>query len=151
MVVLGQAIAGTISSGRELCGDPVTNASSLQSALLSHCDDLQAAVATLTLTVQRLSRAKAEVGVNRMASNSHELLNMCGNICIAWQLLNTEITSVRMLLANDKPSKPDQDFLMGNVYSSRYFFTYDLPKVRLQAEVVQRCDDIYETIDDNYF
>jgi hypothetical protein len=54
-------------------------------------------------------------------------LELISIIAIAWQWLKQAITAVTALA--NQPSERDINFYKGKIYTCRYFFDYELPKI----------------------
>lgn len=68
-------------------------------------------------------------------------LELFGIVAIAWQWLLQGITAAKALAGN--PAPPDDDFYRGKVRTCRYFFAYELPKIRgLAARLAESGDGI---------
>ncbi|MGD9031116.1 MAG: acyl-CoA dehydrogenase [Desulfobacteraceae bacterium] len=61
-------------------------------------------------------------------------LEFFGIISIAWQWLLQGITIQKGLKSN--PSESEADFIHGKIYTMRFFFAYELPKIRALAETL---------------
>ena len=67
-------------------------------------------------------------------------LEFFGIICIAWQWLNQGI-SVQAGLAED-PGRERTDFLEGKWAAMRFFFGYELPKIKGLAQRLMNSDGL---------
>lgn len=89
-----------------------------------------------------------------MLSNSHEYLNMTGNIVIAWRWLEMERVAVEALHApNNNPSTSlnGNDFYSSIQLTSRYYYEYELGKIYHSNEIIHSLCDINLVMEDKYF
>ncbi|MCE5262362.1 MAG: acyl-CoA dehydrogenase, partial [Deltaproteobacteria bacterium] len=77
-------------------------------------------------------------------------LELFGIIAIAWQWLLQGITAAKALGAN--PAGADADFYRGKIQTCRYFFAYELPKIRgLAARLAESGDGITVAMKPEWF
>ena len=77
-------------------------------------------------------------------------LELFGIVAIAWQWLLQGITAAKALGAD--PAGADADFYQGKVQTCRYFFAYELPKIRgLAARLAESGDGITVAMKPEWF
>jgi len=94
--------------------------------------------------LERTTAALANAPLKTALANSHEYLNMAGFTVVAWMWLAQETAAARKLAgAASGGLGPDEtDFLRAKRRASRYFFAYELPRTKPQAELLQSLDDV---------
>jgi alkylation response protein AidB-like acyl-CoA dehydrogenase len=77
-------------------------------------------------------------------------LELFGIVAIGWQWLLQAITAEKALATNSAPA--DADFYRGKIRTCRYFFAYELPKIRgLAARLKESGDGITVTMKPEWF
>ena len=76
-------------------------------------------------------------------------LELFGSIAIAWQWLLQGIT-IQKALENDLSEKED-DFYQGKFRTFRYFFAYELPRIKGLAERLTNSDGLTIETKDEWF
>ena len=76
-------------------------------------------------------------------------LEFFGIISVAWQWLLQGITVQKGL--KDSPSESEADFLQGKLYTMRFFFAYELPKIRALAETLLEGDGLTVEMNADHF
>ena len=80
-------------------------------------------------------------------ANATTYLDMFGHVVIAWMWLRQAVVAAARLDAGDG----DADFLRGKLAACRYFFAYELPKARMQRELLAALDDTTVTMKAEWF
>ena len=80
-------------------------------------------------------------------ANATTYLDMFGHVVIAWMWLRQAAVAAARLDAGDG----DADFLRGKLAACRYFFAYELPKARMQRELLAALDDTTVTMQAEWF
>lgn len=114
---------------------------------------LQTAVDLLCSTRDLLvgeCREKGDISPDVALANSHEFLNMSGNIVIAWMWLRQEKVAATELQSSSL-SQEDQDFYLGKRKTAQYFFRFELPKVIHQSQVLTALDQTNLEMKDEWF
>ena len=76
-------------------------------------------------------------------------LEFFGIIAIAWQWLLQAVVSKKALVGDLLPA--DVNFYNGKVYTCRYFFGYELPKIEGLAKRLLNGDGLTVEINNDYF
>jgi alkylation response protein AidB-like acyl-CoA dehydrogenase len=77
-------------------------------------------------------------------------LELFGIVAIAWQWLLQAVTAAKAL--GETPAAADADFYRGKIRTCRYFFAYELPKIRgLAARLKESGDGITVTMKPEWF
>jgi butyryl-CoA dehydrogenase len=76
-------------------------------------------------------------------------LEYFGIISIAWQWLLQGVVAQTEL--NENPPGPEEEFFKGKLYTMRYFFAYELPKIKGLAERLMNTDGLTVEIGTNHF
>jgi butyryl-CoA dehydrogenase len=97
------------------------------------------AAQTLTEVTTSLTGLALKGEIEVFLADAALYLEMFGIIAIAWQWLLQAIAATRALAAN--PAAADVDFYLGKVHTCRYFFAYELPKIRGLAERLKGSGD----------
>ncbi len=99
---------------------------------------LSEALGLVTETTMLLGGAAMQGKVRLFLANAGAYLDMLGHVVIAWMWLEQAATATRLL---STMSDLDETFLRGKVTAARFFFRYELPKIRVWAELLKRLDD----------
>jgi butyryl-CoA dehydrogenase len=99
-------------------------------------EQLEAALKTLEEVTAQLAGLIGKKGVEIFLADATLYLEMFGTIAIAWQWL-LQATAARKALDNG-PKPADMNFYQGKMITARYFFAYELPKIK---GLVQRLTD----------
>jgi len=76
-------------------------------------------------------------------------LEFFGIITIAWQWLKQAIVAKKSL--SDNPSESDANFYQGKLWTFRYFFNYELPKIEGLAIRLKNTDGLTLKMKSEYF
>lgn len=90
----------------------------------------KALILLLEVTSRQLSLA-AQGKMEEFLADSVLYLEMTSIIAIAWQWLKQAITASNSLCSESEPN--DSNFYQGKIYTCRYFFDYELPKIESLA------------------
>ncbi len=83
--------------------------------------------------------AEASAGrTERFLANSAVYLDMLGHVVVAWMWLRMAIAAWKALPG---AAPVDVPFYRGKLRAARYFFRWELPRTRTQAELLQSLDD----------
>lgn len=93
---------------------------------------LDEALKTLEQVSGHLIALAQSKGPETMLADAVLYLEMFGTVTIAWQWLIMALCAQRGLDAS--PSRSDQAFYQGKLYTCRYFFAYELPKIKGLAQ-----------------
>ncbi len=102
-----------------------------------YADELADALRLANKTTQVLISQMRKGDVSLGLANAAYYLNMMGHVCIAWMWLKQAVIANRHL----EKDVNERDFYFGKLQACRFFFTYELPQVRTQAELLQKMDD----------
>ncbi|GAC1622819.1 MAG: acyl-CoA dehydrogenase [Nevskia sp.] len=100
--------------------------------------EFSAALARATVTTQALAQVAADGRPDLFLANAAAYLDLLGHTVIAWMWLRQALVAQAALAL---ATGADADFYAGKLAACRYFFRYELPKTRVQAELLQRFDD----------
>ena len=152
MDLLGRKV--TIQNGRAFSlfvdelQDTISRAREIP-ALGKYAQSLEDALEKLqNVTQHLLSLAQAE-GLEPFLADATLYLEMFGIITIAWQWLLQGI-SIQKALGSDC-RKSDADFYHGKMYTLRYFFGYELPKINGLIERLMDDDRLTVEMDTGFF
>ena len=98
---------------------------------------LKQAQETLAATTGVLAETAGTGDLTRFMANSSVYLDMFGHIVIAWMWLKQAV-AVQAGLQAAEPA--DRQFYQGKMQACRYFFRWELPKTRAQAELLSGLD-----------
>lgn len=99
--------------------------------------------------ITRLLVGRAAVSSRNLAlANAGIYLDMLGHIVIAWMLLRQACAAERAMRRARATEGP---FYVGKVRACRYFYLYELPKCRFQADLLARMDDTCLSLSEEAF
>lgn len=101
--------------------------------------ELEKAVVTLKRVTKHLLDVSAKGDPEMFLADATLYLEFFGYITIAWQWLRQGTIAQNAL--NAKPSGDDINFYMGKIFTIRYFFGYELPKIEGLAKRLENGDD----------
>jgi len=112
---------------------------------LSECascsEDLAGAVETLKEVTVSLTCLAMKGEIELFLSDATLYLEFFGIVAVAWQWLLQAVTAAKALGAG--PDTADAGFYRGKIHTCRYFFAYELPKIRgLAARLKESGDGI---------
>ena len=114
-------------------------AATAQPALAQQASELAAAWETLKNSTAGLGARAAKGRVDLAMANSTAYLELFGHAVVAWLwLMQAEVASRALPGATGE----DAAFYRGKLAACRAFFTYELPKVGVHAQVLARADDL---------
>ncbi len=111
-------------------------------ALQDHAQSLRAAAALVSATTAALVAARRSAGVAIALANASAYLEMTGHLVIAWMWLRQARVAVRL---------PLDDYRRGKLQACRYFFHWELPKVRALAERLAELDTTALNMEETWF
>lgn len=111
------------------------------SGLAELTSDLKAALDEANETTMVLAGAAMKGELRLFLANASTYLDMLGNVVVAWMWMEQAATAARLL------EEGDERFLRGKLSAARFFFRYELPKIRIQAELLRRLDDTTLNLD----
>ncbi|MBX3571915.1 MAG: acyl-CoA dehydrogenase C-terminal domain-containing protein [Mesorhizobium sp.] len=139
MDILGRKVVQANGRGLELLagqiGETVAEASSI-AALSPQASDLAAHLAETVALTRTLARELAK-DPRKALANATIYLDMFGHVVIAWMWLRQALVAARKL----EMGEGDGNFLRGKLVACRYFFAYELPKARMQRELLGKLDE----------
>lgn len=118
-------------------------------ALLPYADELEAAIATLKTTTEKLLGAMMEQDIDLALSNSVKYLDLFGNVVIAWVWLKQGIVASTALAA--QPHESDENFYRGKLQAMKYFFKFELPEINAWAALLQSIDSTSHDMNIDWF
>ena len=110
---------------------------------------LENAIASLNEVTAHLLDVAAKQGAEIFLADATLYLEFFGIISVAWQWLLQGITVQKGL--KDSPSESEADFLQGKLYTMRFFFAYELPKIRALAETLLEGDGLTVEMNADHF
>lgn len=99
------------------------------------------ALKTACRTLQQTTMVLLEIGSKEpdvMISNSHDYLNMVGNIVIAWQWIKMETAAANAIQAG--PNGKALLFYQSKAFMSEYYFRHELPKIETYEKLLCSLD-----------
>ena len=109
-------------------------------ALKPCADSLEAALGTLKEVTTHLTGLALEGKIELFLADATLYLEMFGIIAVAWQWLLQATLATRSLEGG--PSGTDRDFYEGKLYTFRYFFKYELPRIEGLARRLKDSDGL---------
>ena len=98
---------------------------------------LNRVVATVTETTEVLAASAARGEMGRFLANSSAYLDVLGHVVVAWMWLKQAVVAQSGLA---QTNDADRQFYQGKLQACRYFFRWELPKTRAQAELLSGLD-----------
>jgi hypothetical protein len=111
---------------------------------------LAEAVETLKEVTASLTGLAMKGELERFLADATLYLELFGIVAIGWQWLLQAVTAVKALAAS--PDAADAGFYRGKIHTSRYFFAYELPKIRgLAARLKESGDGLTVSMKPEWF
>jgi alkylation response protein AidB-like acyl-CoA dehydrogenase len=122
--------------------------------VLPECAPCAEALAKATETLKEVTTSLTGLAmkgeIERFLADATLYLELFGIVAIAWQWLLQAVTAAKALTAT--PTEGDRDFYRGKIQTCRYFFAYELPKIRgLAARLAESGDGITVTMKPAWF
>jgi alkylation response protein AidB-like acyl-CoA dehydrogenase len=112
-------------------------------------DALAAAVETLKEVTASLTGIAMRGEIELFLADATLYLELFGIVAVAWQWLLQAVTAAKALAADPAT---DADFYRGKIHTCRYFFAYELPKIRgLAIRLKESGDGITVSMKPEYF
>lgn len=118
--------------------------------LRKHAFDLKQAVELLEETTSVLVKA-GRSDPDLMLCNSHEYLNMCGTIVVAWRWLDMEFAAVQRICGGSSNANCSKEFYEGKVRTSIFFFEHELPKHLPKAVLLKSLENSNIAVKNEHF
>jgi alkylation response protein AidB-like acyl-CoA dehydrogenase len=118
------------------------------SELRRHGKDLNEALDRLMETTRNLLCAAGRGEIEIAFANASVYLDMVGHTVVAWLWLRQALVALNGL-ATAIP--PDGDFYQGKLQACAYFFRWELPRTRVQAELLNSLDRTCLEMQDGWF
>ncbi|MBR9981355.1 MAG: acyl-CoA dehydrogenase, partial [Desulfatitalea sp.] len=112
-------------------------------------EQLEAALDNLEQVTGHLAGLAGTKGPEVFLADATLYLEMFCIIAVAWQWLR-QATAARKAL-DGKPKSADIDFYEGKIVTARYFFAYELPKIKSLAQRLTDGDPLTVTMNSNHF
>jgi butyryl-CoA dehydrogenase len=117
--------------------------------LASHADALELALGTLKEITTHLTGVAAEGRIDLFLADATLYLEFFGIIAIAWQWLVQAIQAQKALERD--LLEAEANFYTGKLYTCRYFFSYELPKIEGLARRLSECDGLTVEMKEAFF
>ncbi len=111
--------------------------------------ELQAALETLQAVTLDLTKLAGAGKVEEFLADATLYLELFGIITIAWQWLQQAVVAQKAV--NQGATGDEADFYMGKLFTCRYFFSYELPKIAGLAKRLQTTDGLTTKMKTEYF
>jgi butyryl-CoA dehydrogenase len=119
--------------------------------LSEYCESITEALELLKQTTESLI-ALVEKDPERGLANANEYLDFFARLVIAWIWMRQAIVAYRTLHRKDAQlSQSDCDFYQGKIQAARFYFTTELPKAKLQAELLADDDPAFFGMQQDWF
>ncbi len=109
--------------------------------------NLSAALFSVELATRKVVDCKDK---NISLANATLYLDAFGIVVVAWLWLWQGVIALQAL-TDDDLVKAEVGFYQGKYQCSKYFYTYELPKIYPSLNIVAELDDICVTMDEDYF
>lgn len=121
----------------------------LFSALQPLCDRLENALQTLEQVTGHLTALAMEKGAEVFLADAALYLEMFGIITISWQWLLQAVAIQKNSPKN--ASRAESQFMEGKLFTCRYYFAYELPKIEALAKRLMDNDPMTVSMDSLFF
>lgn len=118
--------------------------------LKTQAGELSNALNTLLDTTKHLTEIAAAGKTEEFLADATLYLELFGIVAIAWQWLMQSI-KVLEALNNSNLAQSDESFYKGKLYTSRYFFRYELPKIESLVKTLKNNDHLTVEMETRYF
>lgn len=136
--LLGRKVLGDQGKALSLLAEEIfATINTAPPALAEEAGALGGAIALVSETVAVLGRAAAGNQLDQALANSAVFLELLGHVVVAWLWLRMAIAAEAAL---PKATGEAAAFLDGKRRACRYFFRWELPKIRPQAALLQSLD-----------
>ena len=112
--------------------------------------ELLDALDTLKKVTKHLTEIAAKGKVEEFLADATLYLELFSIISIAWQWLEQSITASNAL-KNNNLSDTDERFYGGKLYTCRFFYRYELPKIMSLAKTLMNSDCLTSNMETKYF
>ena len=116
--------------------------------LSSHAEDLARAVKRLSAVTQFLGGQLTTVGPNKTLANASAYFDLFSTIVLGWVWLSQAYSSV-VTMADLEPD--GKQFYLGKLQACQYFYKWELPKVEVQAALLESMDDTCDNMKTEWF
>jgi len=117
--------------------------------LKPYAQDLKEGVDRLTKVTLHLIGVAQSKGPEVFLADATLYLEFFGIISIAWQWLLQAVTAQKAL--SQGPTGSEADFYQGKLYTFRYFFKYELPKIEGLAKSLMDADGLTVEMKESFF
>lgn len=118
-------------------------------SLKTYADALEAALKKLENVTAHLLGIAAKGNQELFLADSTLFLEFFGIIAVSWQWLIQAVEAQKALAGTPLPA--DVNFYQGKIYTCRYFFGYELPKIEGLAERLLNGDGLTVEVKNEYF
>jgi butyryl-CoA dehydrogenase len=119
-----------------------------EQSLADYSKELDRALQLVKGSTNRLLMERQSAGDDLFLSNATAYLEMVGHLVIGWMWLRqAEVATRRCKTATGS----DLDFYRGKIQACRYFFKWELPKIRCQAKILNSIDPTCYEMQDGWF
>jgi butyryl-CoA dehydrogenase len=119
------------------------------SELKPYAQALKEAIDKLTKVTLQLIGVAQSKGPEVFLADATLYLELFGIIAVAWQWLLQAITAQKAL--DPGPGGSEADFYQGKLYTFRYFFKYELPKIEGLARRLTDADGLTVDMKESFF
>ena len=130
LALLKQEIQDALDQARTLAQDPAA-------AVQVSCKDMADALDRVEKSAMALGGVAMEKGPEAFLADATLFLEMFGILIIGWQWL-TMATAALSALENPQLGKREKAFFAGKCQVARYFFAYEIPKIRALATSIEK-------------
>lgn len=149
--LLGRKVIMANGSAFKLLCEEITltiESASKEAALNKWSDELGESLQLLKDITEKLVAARDTVGMDLYLANATLYLEMAGHVVMAWMWLRQAEVATRQ---SKTASGANLDFYNGKLQACRFFFTWELPKVRYQATILGSLDSTCHDMQDCWY
>jgi len=119
-----------------------------EGALRETAQQLRQALQTVEETTALLLVKREELETDLFLANASLYLAMVGHLVIAWMWLRQALTAARK---TGTATGSDQEFYRGKLQACRYYFHWELPKIRYQSRILSDLDTTCHAMQDEWY
>lgn len=118
-------------------------------ATASFGQSLNEAIDTMDTTTTALLTVLGGGNVDLGMANATVYLDLFGRVLVSWVWLKQAVIAAQALTTELHPD--EQNFYQGKLHTAQYYFQWELPEIKAQAELLQAADDTCLAMQDAWF
>lgn len=118
-------------------------------ATAGFAQSLNQAIETMDTTTTALLTVLGGGEVDLGMANATVYLDLFGRVLVSWIWLKQAVVAAQAL--NSELHPDEQSFYQGKLHTAQYYFQWELPEIKAQAELLQATDDTCLAMQDAWF